>query len=653
MRDDDKRQPQADDIILPAPIPPPARIRHPKLGEPSATWVYRDAAGAVLFTTCRFDPADSRKQVLPFCATAKGWRWKASPAPRPLYGLDRLSARPDAGVLLVEGEKTADAAATRFQDFVVATWCGGCGQVRQADLSPLKGRDVTLWPDADAEGEKAMAQIADTLREIGAASVRMVKLPAGMPDKWDLADPLPGLAWTDARLRELLDGAKDNEKPKAERPADAEAEPGMTDAEAAAEIRRLAALDPLKYERQRKAAAKAIGTRATLLDKLVIAERPKPVTDDAIVHDVAPWPDDVVLGDVLDDIAVALERHVVLPNGAAAVLALWIAHTWTFERFEHTPRLMVTSALKRSGKSTLMEVVALLSCRVLSADSISAPSLYRTVEAESPVTLILDEADTYLPDNEPLRGVLNSGFQRNGKVVRIVERNGEQVPTVFRTFAPVAIAAIGDIPGTVADRSIPIAMRRRAAGETAVKLRAPGARVHLRELARKLARWSRDGADKLSSNVDIPATFGDREGDICIPLLSIAEAAGGHWPARARDKLTTLFGIRRDTEANEEVLVLLLRDVRDRFDSLGAARLPSQGIVDYLKTLEGRPWPEYRRGQPITTNQLAALLRPLLIVPTTLRLPGSPSPAKGYYRDAWQDAWDRYLGPPREPGEDG
>jgi hypothetical protein len=105
-------------VIMPAPRPLPETIRHQRLGAPSATWHYRDADGRLLFLVARFDPPGERKQILPLTCDGSGWRWRAPPAPRPLYGLDRLAARPDAAVIVTEGEKASDAAAALFPDMV-------------------------------------------------------------------------------------------------------------------------------------------------------------------------------------------------------------------------------------------------------------------------------------------------------------------------------------------------------------------------------------------------------------------------------------------------------------------------------------------------------------------------------------------------------
>jgi hypothetical protein len=130
--------------IMPAPRPLPATIRHQRLGAPSATWHYRDADGRLLFLVARFDPPGERKQILPYTCGPDGWRWHAPPAPRPLYGLPDLAARPHDPVLVVEGEKAADAARDLFPSHVVVTWPGGALAVGKADWSPLRGRRVII-----------------------------------------------------------------------------------------------------------------------------------------------------------------------------------------------------------------------------------------------------------------------------------------------------------------------------------------------------------------------------------------------------------------------------------------------------------------------------------------------------------------------------
>jgi putative DNA primase/helicase len=162
-------------IAKPIPEPP---IAHGK-----SAWRYSDT-----FYVVRTDRPDGGKSILPVTWDGSKWLWKAPPAPRPLYGKRQLALKPDAPVLVVEGEKTADAAALLYPSAVVITWPSGCKAIDKADWSPLAGRRCVLWPDADAVGREAMAKLAIRLLKAGATQVRIVHPPADVPEGWDLAD---------------------------------------------------------------------------------------------------------------------------------------------------------------------------------------------------------------------------------------------------------------------------------------------------------------------------------------------------------------------------------------------------------------------------------------------------------------------------------
>ncbi|MCB1073112.1 MAG: conjugal transfer relaxase/helicase TraA, partial [Chlamydiia bacterium] len=115
---------------------------------------------------------------------------------KPLYNLHHLREKPLAPVLIVEGEKTADKALEKFpdRDFICMTWSGGASSVSKADWNPLFGREVVVWPDNDEAGFRAANQVCDELKKVCASKVCMVERPelfAKLPEKWDLADPLP------------------------------------------------------------------------------------------------------------------------------------------------------------------------------------------------------------------------------------------------------------------------------------------------------------------------------------------------------------------------------------------------------------------------------------------------------------------------------
>ncbi len=192
-------------------IPPkcPPSPKHSSLGEPTSKFPYLNADGSKSWAVFRWDQGRGKKEFRPLSLWrgADGslkWEWKFPPSPRSLFNLDQLHARPNALVLIVEGEKTALAAAFLFPEFVVVT-SGSATSCGSADWSPLKGRQVTIWPDADEPGRK-YAEAVTKATESLAEAVRCVWLPEGLSLGWDLADELPE-DLTLAMLHQLVESA--------------------------------------------------------------------------------------------------------------------------------------------------------------------------------------------------------------------------------------------------------------------------------------------------------------------------------------------------------------------------------------------------------------------------------------------------------------
>ena len=188
---------------------------HPQLGRPDGTWLYRRPAdNRPVLAHLRFDDRDAdgnlirdakgkvRKQFRPVIWRDGQFRWEWADV-RPLYGSPELAARPDAPVLVVEGEKAADAARQMLPGMVVITWPQGTNGAARSDWAPLNGRQVVIWPDADEPGIKAGATVAELVRKARAASVRVVSPPPRIPDGWDLADPLPG-GWDVSTVNRMI-----------------------------------------------------------------------------------------------------------------------------------------------------------------------------------------------------------------------------------------------------------------------------------------------------------------------------------------------------------------------------------------------------------------------------------------------------------------
>jgi putative DNA primase/helicase len=196
-------------VPIPANAPPPPGHR---LGKPGATWRYAAATGALLGYVHRFD-GDGDKQFRPQtlwrddAAGVLEWRWESWPAPRPLYGLDLLAAKQSAPVVITEGEKACDAARRLLPaGFVAITSPNGSKSAKKADWSPLTGRRVIIWPDADDAGLAYSQAVASIVAPI-AASVRIVSPPEPCAEGWDAADAEAD-GWGPDRIAALIDGAR-------------------------------------------------------------------------------------------------------------------------------------------------------------------------------------------------------------------------------------------------------------------------------------------------------------------------------------------------------------------------------------------------------------------------------------------------------------
>lgn len=346
-----------------------------------------------------------------------------------------------------------------------------------------------------------------------------------------------------------------------------------------------------------------------------------------------------------------VRRYIALAAAEADVIALWIVHTHCFEAAYSTPYLAITSAEKQCGKSLLLEFLELLVANPWLTGSVSAAVLYRTIDDLHP-TLLLDESDATFNGNrefgEALRGVLNSGYRRGGKASRCEQVGKDFIRRDFDTFCPKAIAGIGRLPDTVADRSVPIRLKRKLPGTVLARFRRREVEPEAAELRSQVAAWAAEWMDALAEmKPELPDSLNGRQQDGAEPLLAIADSAGGEWPDRARAALAQLLTGTAAEDQSERVR--LLADIRSTFHSTGCDRLASSELLAKLVQDETLPWGEFANGRPLTVIGLARMLKPFGVQPRTIRLEQGTS--KGYFKESFADAWARYLAllPPVSP----
>ncbi|MEB3283616.1 MAG: hypothetical protein VKK42_32305 [Lyngbya sp.] len=165
-------------------------MKHQKLGNPCESYQYVDTDGSVMFYIARYENQEGQKTFLPWCWSqkTKSFVCKAWPENRPIYNQQELAERETAPVLVVEGEKAANAARSiKGLPYVVTTWSGGASAVSKSNFEILRGRKVLLWPDADEAGIRAMNKIAEQLWTFSEVKVLDV---ADLPKGWDAADAI-------------------------------------------------------------------------------------------------------------------------------------------------------------------------------------------------------------------------------------------------------------------------------------------------------------------------------------------------------------------------------------------------------------------------------------------------------------------------------
>jgi hypothetical protein len=338
-----------------------------------------------------------------------------------------------------------------------------------------------------------------------------------------------------------------------------------------------------------------------------------------------------------------IRRFVALSEAKALLIALWIIHTHALDAADTTAYLNIWSAEKRSGKTRLLEVLSLLVARAWLTGRVTSAVLVRKVAAETP-TLLLDESDAAFKGDreyaETLRGVLNAGFRRGGVASLCVGQGASLTYKDFGVFCPKAIAGIGTLPDTVADRSIPIELQRRRPGERVERFRLRKVGPQALPLQEAAAAWAQAHLEALAeAEPELPEELDDRAQDIIEPLLAIAEEVGGEWPVRARQAAVALLtGEHR--EDSESLGVRLLRDCRTAFNESGEDNLATGKILAQLRAPEDAPW-RALQGEPLDATRLARMLKPYGIKPKKLR--EGEDTFRGYCRAWFEDAWARYL----------
>ena len=464
-----------------------------------AVYSYRDPDGNEYARTYRYPDRCPDRKADPYRLDGEAWVHRA-PEKRWPYRAETLN---DDGrkVLIVEGEKCADAAAGKLKDWDVLSWMGGTGSVHKTDWHCLDGRHVILWPDADHPGVQVTWIMLKKLEAVGAASYSIILPEADRPPTWDCADAIEKDGWDVQRIESYLQdqnrkhliwmhseevdtvltqlkgfgkdtAARDLLSTLEQMAATVDGEPEDT-CQAVRE-------DALKIgkDRQLTMSAKMVDAaingfpkkKTSLLERLS-KDFPKPPAPARV--EPPPVHQDPVDGVALmNELSNVYKRFLWLEHPEDYDLAiLWAIWTWfAYDGAEVCPLFGIVSPEAECGKSRVLDLFEKSVKNPEPSVNTTPAALFRIIEQESP-TLLLDEAEASIfpsrknDRSEEMRGMLNAGHKRNGQVPRVPREGGDgEKVNRFSVWGPKAYAAINKtncIPETIRRRSITIRMRRK------------------------------------------------------------------------------------------------------------------------------------------------------------------------------------------------
>ncbi len=625
--------------------------------------IYTDHDGGFLYAKPRLKNYDTGDKYIRSISQDSAGKWQMKEPDfnivypegggrKPIYRRHDLQADNDADVYIFEGEQKVDLA---NELGFIATTSGGSTQIDKYYWQPLAERTVYLWADNDSAGAQWLKQLYKVLEALE-VDIKVIDAGVlGLSEKGDIVDwvamqrqakpditnddlaaaikKLP--TFTDEQLVSLL--ADDIAEPSLDSlPQDGQQ---ISSELAQAAINQMAALSELDYQLKRAETAKALNNMAVgALDKLVKQARAEleAETTPSLVVDTEPYEKPVDGAAVAHEIYQIIKQHIACTDAVAIAVTLWIIFTWVIEASHIAPIAWINAPEKRCGKSQLLTLIALMSKRSLPSSNITAAALFRCIEKYSP-TLIIDEVDTFVNDNEDLRGVLNAGYSRdNPYIIRCSGDDNE--PKEFFVYGAKALSGIGKIPSTLMDRSISLTLRRKLSNEHRERVR-DLSRDITNTIKSKLARWSDDNLIAVKeATPPLPQTINDRMQDNWEILLKVATVLGDEWLKRAYSACIDISGIEHDEPSLNEQLLM---DIRAVFELKKANRIFSDDLIAALCADPEMNWSTYNRGKPITQKQVSNRLGEYGISPKQMRI-GNEN-RRGYDIAYFQDTFKRYL----------
>ena len=334
-------------------------------------------------------------------------------------------------------------------------------------------------------------------------------------------------------------------------------------------------------------------------------------------------------------------RYLRCSDDQLTLMALWVLHTYCLPAAQVTPYLSIQSAHKQSGKTLCLQLLNLL-CEHPALTAAFTPSTFTLRITERIVSaVLLDECHATLgtrarSKGPVLRAILNAGYNCGAGYTAGPEER--------EVFCPKAFAGQGQLPQDLADRSFPIILKQLESRQNVERFHLRRAILDAEPLKRQLQIWSTQNLKRLRemqpySEEAFPPNLSPRRQDMCEPLLQLADAIGGEWPACIRHAVTAVFA-EAETFALQPSLQLLA-DLRDCFAHHNfPERLSTAAVLDWMRSLPARPWDVDGH---FSAHTLARLLGVFQISPRMQRMVSARS-ARGYQLEDFRQPWKKHLG---------
>jgi uncharacterized protein DUF3631 len=331
---------------------------------------------------------------------------------------------------------------------------------------------------------------------------------------------------------------------------------------------------------------------------------------DALLASLQPKPRPVVTP--LDEVVAFCSRFIYATKAEIDTIGGWILHTYVYNLYYMTPRLIVRAKDEDSGKSTVANISKALCRDGVITGNASTPAIFKLIAMRHP-TIIFDEADNSFgaagqgQQGREKRGIFNMGAYQEGSVLRVVDN----VPTEFPCFGPAMFAGIGTLPKTMMSRGFDIELHQKPASAELEDWDPSLYGEEAKRIAALVEDWITSRGPELNPWPEMPKELNNRKCQKWRSLISIADGISFEWGQRMRAASLELeCGISATSRLSTgEELINTVAEL-----TLSSQKIPTGDLIVLLRQARDEQgkckWATWLHDPILAARQLASILRP-------------------------------------------